>query len=134
MPEHMGSGTASAQAQIAAPASSGARVSMSGEPTDSPNSPAVDGNSHVDAARPQCKPDEASSIAVPAPDLKTGDGLLAEGRLEEALAAYNGYLAVWRAKLESGSSLLAGGKVDLARSRIGALAAKFLLKGDFERA
>jgi tetratricopeptide (TPR) repeat protein len=38
----------------------------------------------------------------------------------------------WRTKLENGSSLRAIGKVHLARSLIGDLASRFLLKGDFE--
>ena len=75
--------------------------------------------------------------ATPEPDemgLKTGDMLALQSKFDEALAAYERFLSIWRGKLERGSSLLAIGKVDRALARIGALASKFLLTGDFERA
>jgi hypothetical protein len=65
-------------------------------------------------------------------DLKKGNALAAAGKLDEALAAYQSFLAACRAKIESGTSLKAIEQVGPARHRIGKLAMPFLLAGNFE--
>jgi tetratricopeptide (TPR) repeat protein len=73
-------------------------------------------------------------ISISANDLKGGDALAAEGRLDEALAAYHRYLAIWQTKRAKGSSIRAADQIEVALRRIGGLAPKFLMTGNFEQA
>ena len=94
-----------------------------------PTDPTASSNLHrtrdVDAGLPAIKPVEGS-------DLKAGDALAAEGKLDEALAVYRHYAAICQAKVAYGSSMRAADQLDFTLSRIGRLAPRFLQIGSFK--
>lgn len=67
-------------------------------------------------------------------DLRAGDMLAAEGRLDEALAVYHRFIAIWRAKRADGTSIRAADQMARVLAQIGGLASGFLLAGRFELA